>query len=205
MINFQIPDEKISLIKKFAEIFEQYNSHTNLMSKNDLPKIWTKHIPDSLSIKNFFDKYGYPESIIDIGSGGGFPSIPISVVCENIKVTAVDSISKKIKFINIAKESLKLDNLNPICERIENLYTKYKNSFDVVTSRALADLSKIIEYSVPFLKKNGYIVAYKGKNAELELENAKQIIKKSNVKFIEKIKYPLEECEERYLIILKKM
>ena len=204
-MNFEIPEEKLPAFKKFTKIFEQYNTHTNLMSKNDIPKIWTKHIPDSLGIRFFFEKYGEFEKVIDIGSGGGFPSIPLAIMYENVKITAIESISKKIRFLNMVKDELKLENFTPICERIEKLHKDMKSSTDVVTSRAVADLSKIIEYSSPFLKKNGYIVSYKSKNADLELEGAKQIMNKSKVKYIEKIKYPLEEGEERYLMIFQKL
>lgn len=201
----EIPEEKLFAFKKFTEIFEQYNTHTNLMSKNDLPKIWTKHIPDSLGIKFFFDKYGKAENIIDIGSGGGFPSIPVAIMYENTTVTAIESISKKVKFLNLVKNELKLENFIPICERIEKLHKQMKNSADVVTGRAVADLSKIIEYSSPFLKKGGYIVAFKSKNADFELEGAKKIINKAKVSYVEKIKYPLKEGEERYLMIFRKL
>ena len=201
--------QDLDIIKKqkldyFRELFEEYNSHTNLMSKNDLPKIWSKHIPDSLSINLFFEKYGIPETIIDIGSGGGFPSVPVAIVYDKIQVTAIDSISKKVKFLNISKDKLKLDNYTPLCGRIESLYKTLQNSADIVTSRAVADLSKIIEYSYPFLKKNGFIVAYKSKNTDLELQNSEKIIKKYKLKLTDKIKYSLEESEERYLIVLKK-
>lgn len=202
MIN--IDEKKRQKLDLFREIFEEYNSHTNLMSKNDLPKIWSKHIPDSLGINLFFEKYGMPKSVIDIGSGGGFPSVPVAVVYEQINVTAVDSISKKVRFLNIAKEKLELSNYTPVCDRIENLHKNHKNSFDVVTSRAVADLSKIIEYSCPFLKKNGFIVAYKSKNTDSELENSKKITEKYKLKFVDKIYYSLENSEERCLIVLRK-
>jgi len=199
----------MDIIKKqkldfFRELFEEYNSHTNLMSKNDLPKIWSKHIPDSLSIKLFFEKYGTPKTMIDIGSGGGFPSLPIAVVFDELQVTAIESISKKARFLNIAKDKLQLNNFTSVCDRVENLHKTLGNTADIVTSRAVADLSKIIEYSYPFLKKNGYIVAYKSKNTDLELQNAEKIIKKYKMKLTDKISYVLEESEERYLIILKK-
>lgn len=204
-MNFDIPEDKLNLLNKFTELFEQYNVHTNLMSKNDIPKVRTKHIPDSLAIKIFFDKYGGFKNIIDIGSGGGFPSIPIAIMYENAKITAIESISKKIRFLNMAKTELKLDNFTPVCERIEKLHRQMKGSADIVTSRALADLSKIIEYSSPFLKNGGYIVAYKSRNADSELENAKNSILKSKVEFTEKIKYPLADDEERYLMIFRKL
>ena len=199
-----INSDKKQKLDDFRKIFEEYNSHTNLMSKNDLSKIWTKHIPDSLNIDLFFKKYGIPKTIIDLGSGGGFPSVPIAIVYDKINVTAIESIQKKVRFLNLAKEKLNLDNYFPICDRVENLYTKLNNSADVVTSRAVADLSKIIEYSYPLLKKNGYIVAYKSNNADNELLNSEKLIKKYKLKFVEKIRYFVEDSTERELIIIRK-
>lgn len=202
MINLN--EKKRQKLDDFRKIFEEYNSHTNLMSKNDLPKIWSKHIPDSLSISLFFEKYGVPSSAIDIGSGGGFPSVPVAVVYDRINVTAVDSIAKKVRFLELAKEKLELMNYTPICDRVENLHNKFKNSFDLVTSRAVADLSKIIEYSYPFLKKNGFIVAYKSKNADNEINDANKITEKYKLKLADKLYYSLEDSEERCLVVLKK-
>ena len=196
--------EKQQKLDLFRTIFEEYNSHTNLMSKNDLPKIWSKHIPDSLSINLFFEKYGTPNSLMDIGSGGGFPSVPIAIVYDQIQVTAIESISKKARFLNSAKEKLDLKNYMPVCARVENLNYEMKNSFDVVTSRAVADMAKIIEYSYPFLKKNGFIVAYKSKKIDMELQNSERIIKKYKMKLTDIISYSQENSEERCLVVLQK-
>jgi len=200
----ELTSEKQQKLDLFRTIFEEYNSHTNLMSKNDLPKIWSKHIPDSLSINLFFEKYGTPNSLMDIGSGGGFPSVPIAIVYDQIQVTAIESISKKARFLNSAKEKLDLKNYMPVCARVENLNYEMKNFFDVVTSRAVADMAKIIEYSYPFLKKNGFIVAYKSKKIDTELQNSERIIKKYKMKLIDIISYSQENSEERCLVVLQK-
>lgn len=187
----------------FIKLFEEYNSHTNLMSKNDVQKLAEKHIPDSLTIERFFEKYGNPENILDIGTGGGFPSVPIAIKYPEINVCALDSISKKIKFIEIVKENLKLKNLSPICTRIEDF--KEKENFDTVTSRAVADLAVILEYSAPFVKKNGYFVAYKSKTADDELISAENAIKILGLKFVEKIDVSKSDDEYRCLLVFKKI
>ncbi|MGN0004866.1 MAG: 16S rRNA (guanine(527)-N(7))-methyltransferase RsmG [Candidatus Gastranaerophilaceae bacterium] len=189
--------------EQFIKLFEEYNAHTNLMSKNDVQKLKEKHIPDSLAIKNFFDKYGLPEKLADIGTGGGFPSIPIALNFPQIEVWAIDSIAKKIKFIELLKNELSLKNLFPICTRIEDF--EKKEFFDVVTSRALADLRIIAEYSAPFVKKNGYFVAYKSKGANDELLQAEKALKILGLHFVEKIDYNLAEDTERCLLVFKKI
>lgn len=189
--------------KEFIKLFEEYNTHTNLMSKNDVQKLEEKHIPDSLAIKVFFEKYGMPKNLLDIGTGGGFPSIPIALEYANINVFALDSISKKIKFVEMAKENLNLENLTPICTRIEDF--DKKEFFDAVTSRAVADLSVILEYSAPFIKKNGYFVAYKSKTADEELVSAENAMKILGLNFIEKIDVSKSDDENRCLLIFKKI
>lgn len=188
--------------KEFIRLFEEYNTHTNLMSKNDVQKLEVKHIPDSLAVKTFFEKYETPKNILDIGTGGGFPSVPIAIEYANINVFALDSIAKKIKFIEDVKENLNLTNLFPICTRIEDF--DKKEFFDAVTSRAVADLSVILEYSAPFVKKNGYIIAYKSKTADEELILAANAIKILGLNFIEKIDVSRIDEENRCLLIFKK-
>lgn len=187
----------------FIRLFEEYNSHTNLMSKNDVQKLAEKHIPDSLAIERFFEKYGNPKNILDIGTGGGFPSVPIAIKYPEINVCALDSISKKIKFIELVKEKLHLENLFPICTRIEDF--KEKEKFDVATSRAVADLSVILEYSASFVKKNGYFVAYKSKTADEELISAENAIKILGLEFVEKIDVSKSDEEYRCLLVFKKI
>lgn len=203
LLAFQPSKEALQKCEHFIELFKEYNSHTNLMSKNDLKVIFEKHIVDSLSIVKF-EEFERAEKILDIGTGGGFPSVPVSIFFENIEVMAVDSIKKKIRFIEQVKKELDLSNLSPICSRIEDL--DMKEEFDIVVSRALAPLKEIVKYSLPFLKQNGYIVAYKSKNAKDELNEAQEIILKNKISYVKTLLYTIDcgEKFERCLVILKK-
>lgn len=194
--------ENKEFYKKYMEIFLDENSKVNLISKNDEKFLWEKHIYDSLAIDKFFDKYGLPSTLLDIGTGGGFPAIPIAMTYDNIKVTALDSIAKKIRAIEVMKEKLSLDNLIPVCSRVENIDGK----FDVVVSRAVSSLEKICEYALPKLKKGGYFVAYKSRKTPVEIDEARNILKKYNSKIVEIIEYdlPLDEKITRNLIIIKR-
>ena len=159
----------------YIKIFLEENSKVNLISKNDEKYLWEKHIFDSLSISKFFEKYNYiPSTILDIGTGGGFPAVPIAIKYPNIKVTAVDSIGKKIKAVTTISENLHLNNLFPICSRVENISGEY----DVVVSRAVSSLKNICEYALPKTTKNGYFIAYKSKKAPEEIEDAAETLKK---------------------------
>lgn len=197
--------ETLQKCEKFIELFREYNSHTNLMSKNDLGVIFEKHIIDSLSVVKF-EEFQNCKTILDLGTGGGFPALPLAIFFEDKEITAVDSIQKKIRFIESAKAELCLDILTPVCSRIEELDKKYYKSFDLVVSRALSDLGQLITYSAPYLKKGGYLCAYKSKNAESELKNAEEVIKKYKFTHSETVSYnlKLDEKFERCLVILRK-
>lgn len=194
--------ENKDFYKDYMECFLEENSKVNLISKNDEKYLWEKHVFDSLAIENFFNKYS-PKctTLLDIGTGGGFPSVPIALTYPKIQVTALDSIAKKIRAIESIKEKLQIKNLTPVCSRVENTDGK----FDIVTSRAVSSLDKICVYALPKLKKNGYFVAYKSRKSEEEIENAKNVLKKSKAEVVDVIEYelPLDEKIDRNLIIIK--
>lgn len=185
----------------YEKIFTEENHKVNLISKNDEKLLWEKHICDSLALELFFDKYKVPSEMLDIGTGGGFPAVPLSIAYPQINIYALDSIAKKIRAIEVFKNKLKLDNLYPICSRVEN----YNKKFDVITSRAVSSLKNICAYAFPKLKKNGYFVAFKSKKIHEEIDEASEILKKHNAKITDIIQYnlPIEENFERYLIIIQ--
>lgn len=190
--------------QEYMKIFLEENSKVNLISKNDEKYLWEKHVFDSLAIENFFEKFDTSKikTILDIGTGGGFPSIPIAITYPHLKVTALDSIAKKIRAVQTIKDKLNIENLEPICTRVENLDAK----FDMITSRAVSSLKNICEYALPKLKKGGYFVAYKSRKTPQEIEEANSILKKYNSKVVDIIEYslPLEENHERNLIVILK-
>ena len=172
-----------------------------MISKNDEKFIEEKHIFDSLSINLFFEKYGMEfKTLLDIGTGGGFPALPIAIKYPHIKVTGIDSINKKIKAITEIANNLKLENFTSICDRVENLDSKY----DLITSRAVAKLDLIIKYAMPLLDKNGYLIVYKSKLVQDEIKEAEKTLKTHHAKVIDVIEYklPLQETFERNLVII---
>lgn len=189
---------------EYIKTFLSQNSKINLISKNDEKFLWEKHIFDSLSIEKFFEKYPFKaKNLLDIGTGGGFPSVPIAIAYPNIEVYGLDSIRKKINAIENMKAELNIKNLHTICDRAENI----KNKFDIITSRAVAPLKVITGYAMPLLNKNGYFIAYKSIRTEEEIKEAQSVLKKFNSKVIDIIKYdlPLEENHTRNLIVIKKI
>ena len=195
--------EIVSDLSEYIKIFLAENAKVNLISKNDEKYLFEKHIYDSLGIKLFFEKDNIKTaSILDIGCGGGFPCVPIALEFPHYQVTGVDSIGKKIQAVNNVKDALHIQNLNLIYDRAENIKDK---KYDIVVSRAVADLSKICSYALPLTKKDGYFVAYKSKKISEEISEAETVLQKFNAKIIDIIDYtlPLEEVYERKLVVIK--
>ena len=156
--------EKLCL---FHEILVKWQKRINLISQNSIHEIWTRHILDSVQIKNHIGAFSC--EILDIGSGAGFPGIILSIVgFENI--TLIESDTKKSIFL---KEAIRVigSKASVINDRVENLHDK---KYDVITSRAVADLDQLIALSHPHLKENGYCLFPKGRNYTMELEKAKK-------------------------------
>lgn len=195
-------DVDIDVLKKtdkFIELFIEYNSHTNLMSKNDIDVIFEKHILDSISVV-LFDKFKDASVIVDAGCGGGFPSVVLSVFFPDKKIYAVDSVSKKINFINLIKSELELYNLFPLLTRVED-YPPL--GADIITNRAVGKIKDIWKYSKKHLNSGGYFISYKAKTADDEaLDAMKGCIELKDKKIID-YELPLKENHTRKLVIFK--
>lgn len=202
--NTEITSSNIKNFELFMQIFLEENNKLNLISKNDEKYLWEKHIVDSLALKYFFEKFSITPknlNLLDIGTGGGFPAIPLAIEYPELNITALDSIKKKISAVTEIKTKLNLKNLITICNRAENLKEKY----DLITSRAVGSLDKILNYALPLLKKDGYFVAYKSLKANEEIKDAEKTLKKNHATVIDIISYnlPLKENHIRNLIIIK--
>ncbi len=196
-------------LNDFISVFKIYNAHTNLVSKNDENVLFEKHIFDSLALNLFLEKNNLQNEklkLLDIGSGGGFPAIPVAVFFKNFEIYPLDSIAKKIGFIELAKKELMLENLHPLCMRVENFEEEKREFFDIAVSRAVAPLNIILEYALPFIKKDGWFVAYKSKNSPEEIQNAKNAMQILGGRVEDIIKYnlPLDTDYTRELVIIKK-
>ena len=185
---------------EFKRVFSEQNSMLNLVSKNDEKYLYEKHIYDSLAIK-LANRIESGKTLLDIGCGGGFPCIPIAIEYPGVNVVGIDSIRKKINAVNFIKEKLNIENFSAICDRAENLKGQ---KYDIITSRAVAELSVISGYALPLLKKDGIFVAYKSKKAIEEIKSAEKVLSQNKAKVLDIIEYtlPLDEVYERNLIII---
>ena len=191
-----------SRFEEYKKVFLEENSKHNLISKNEEKFLWEKHYFDSISIGMFLEKYNIKNPcILDIGCGGGFPCVPVAIEFPEVNIVGIDSIRKKINSVETMRDKLGLKNLKLICDRVENLK---EQKFDIIISRAVADLGKLADYALPLLKKDGYFVAYKSKKALEEIEGAKTVLEKYNAKVIDILEYqlPMEEVYERNLVVI---
>ena len=189
---------------EYIKAFLEENAKLNLISKKDEDFLFEKHIYDSLSIKLFLEKYGYkPRNILDIGTGGGFPLLPIALEYPDIDMYGIDSIRKKITAVSNIVNNLNIKNVTLINDRVENIKDK---KFDVIVSRAVSKIDIMIKYAYPLLNEGGFIILYKSKTASDEISEAKDLIRKLHLKIKPIIKYelPLPEKYERNLVILEK-
>ena len=199
-LNIETDSNKKSLLDSWEKLFIEYNSHTNLMSKNDIQYLYEKHVFDSLAI-NLWDKFKDIKTILDVGCGGGFPSLLLAIFFPDKKIVANDSRIKKINFIELVKSELKLNNLEILYSRIEDAPIQ---NIDLITSRAVGSALSVYELSKKHLKKEGFFLIYKSKKIDDEIKEFKKKYKNAN---FETISYnlPLEENYERNLLILKNM
>lgn len=186
------------------EIYSDYlievNSHTNLTSITDPEEIKIKHFEDSLSVLPYI-KEG--NKVLDIGAGAGFPGIPLRIE-KNFDLTLVDSVNKKVNFMNEVIDKLDLSNARAIHTRAEDFAKENREFFDVVVSRAVANMSTLSELCLPFLKVGGIFIALKGPKADEELKAAQNAIKilGGQVKKIERFKI---DDNDRVNIIVEKI
>lgn len=158
---------------KYQEMLIETNKKFNLTSIDDPKEIKIKHFEDSLTIKKYINK---GMKVLDIGSGAGFPGIPLRIE-KDFDLTLIDSVNKKVNFMNEVIEELGLDNTRAIHVRAEDYAKDHREEFDLVISRAVANLSTLLEYGLPFLKVGGIFIAMKGPKAEEEYEDAQNALK----------------------------
>ena len=202
-INIELTDKQLNDLEIYYEMLVEYNERMNLTGITEKEQVYLKNIYDSLTIMKII-YLKKEETLCDIGTGAGFPGMVLKIVFPNLKVTLVDSLNKRMEFLKDVKERLKLENLEIIHARAEEFARVNIEKFDVVTARAVAHLSILLEYSIPMVKINKYFIAMKG-NINEELEESKKAIKLLNTKLEEVIEFklPIEESTRNLVKIAK--
>lgn len=189
-LNILINDEKLSKLKILYEELIKYNFHTNLTRITSLEDVYLKHYYDSLTICKAID-LNKVNNLIDVGTGAGFPGIVLKIFFPDLSVTLLDSNQKKVEWLKFICDKLGL-NVHIIKNRIENYAEENLNSFDIVTSRAVANLRVLSELSLPLVKLNGYFIPLKG-SIEKELEDSKNTIELMGGEIIDIVNFDLPD------------
>ena len=189
---------------KYYNLVVEWNQKINLTAITEEDEFYTKHFFDSISLA-FYKDYSNIESICDVGSGAGFPSIPLKILYPNLKVTIVDSLNKRIKFLNLVKDELGLTDCNFVHARAEEFgqNKEYRESFEIVTARAVARLNVLAELCLPLVKKDGYFLSLKAQKAEEETKEAINAIKLLGGKLEQDLEFDIEG-EERHILEIRK-
>ena len=190
---------QLEQLEKFYNLLVEWNSKINLTRIIDKEEVYLKHFYDSLTITKEVD-LNKINTLCDVGTGAGFPGIVLKIFYPNLKITLIDSLQKRVNYLNVIIKELNLKNIEAIHERAEN----YKNQFDIVTARAVANILKLTDYTMHLVSKDGLFIAMKG---NIEEELAKEVEDKLNKKYqiisINKFYLP-KENSKRSLVVIKK-
>lgn len=204
-IQLNVNDEVLNKFLVYMTNLLEWNEKINLTAITDEDDIILKHFIDSLTILEYIPE---KSNVIDVGTGAGFPGIPLKIVREDINMTLMDSLNKRITFLNEIINKLGLKKINAIHSRAEELakIPEHREKYDIAVSRAVANLSTLSEYMIPFVKVGGKCICMKGSNIEEELKTAKNAIKELGGEIEKVINFKLPDSDnERNIIIIKKV
>lgn len=206
-IGIELSDKQMNQFKTYYELLVEWNEKINLTAITELEEVYLKHFYDSITLAVSMDLKDKAYSICDVGAGAGFPSIPLKIVFPELKVSIVDSLNKRIKFLNLLAEALELDNVHFYHDRAETFGQNkaHRENFDIVTARAVARLNILAELCIPLVKKGGHFVALKAAKSEEEVTEAKNAIATLGGKLIseQEVSLPFSE-DKRYIVTIEK-
>lgn len=203
-LNLKLIDEQYQKFYNYMNLLIEWNKKINLTAITSEKEIIIKHFVDSLTILKYIPQEA---NIIDVGTGAGFPGIPLKIVKDDIKITLLDSLNKRIKFLDDVINKIELKNIRAIHGRAEEYAhnKEYREKFDIATSRAVANMSTLSEYLLPFVKIDGMVVAMKGSEINDEINKSKKAINVLGGNLIKIDNFNLPNSDyERNIILIKK-
>ena len=214
VFGIDLSKEKLDMFMDYYELLTEWNSFMNLTAITNFEEVVVKHFVDSLAVCQadvFRDALNHTErrevSLIDIGTGAGFPGIPLKIIFPDLKVVLLDSLKKRVKFLDTVAEKLQMKNINAIHGRAEDFARDqlYREEFDFSVSRAVANLSTLTELCIPFVKRGGYFISYKSEKVKEELSAGKKAIEILGGKMEDQLEYNLPDTDiKRSLLLVKK-
>lgn len=206
-LDISLSEKQISQFLSYYEILIQWNSFMNLTGITEFKEVVQKHFVDSLTLCKAVDIENI-NTLIDIGTGAGFPGIPLKIAYPHLKITLLDSLQKRIKFLDEVIVQLGLENIEKIHGRAED-YAKpsmKRESYDLCVSRAVANLASLSEYCLPYVKIGGYFIPYKSGKVDVELDESKKAIFLLGGEVEKEVKFTLPDSDiSRSLIKIKKV
>ena len=200
----ELTELQIEQYKKYKDLLLEWNEKINLTAITEEDDIILKHFIDSMTILKHIDENS---NIVDVGTGAGFPGIPVKISKSSINVTLVDSLNKRLIFLDEVINKLNLKNIKTVHSRAEEFgqNKNYREKFDVATSRAVANLSVLVEYLLPLVKVGGKCICMKGSDIQDELENSKEAIKTlgGQIEKVEEFTLPESDIKRNIVVIRK--
>ncbi len=203
-IGILLNNKQVNEFYEYMQLLLEWNEKINLTAIIKPEEIILKHFIDSITIAKHIKKEA---TIIDVGTGAGFPGIPLKIIRDDINITLLDSLNKRVKFLNEVIEKLALKNITAIHSRVEELgkNKSYRERFDYATSRAVANLATLSEYLIPLVKLDGYTINMKGFNIEQEIQQSEKaiLVLGGQIEEIEKFQLPKSEIQRNIIWIHK--
>lgn len=206
-MGLELDDKQMAQYARYYELLVEWNEKINLTAITERDEVYLKHFYDSITLGLHTNVLGGEVTLCDVGAGAGFPSIPLKIAYPNLKVTIVDSLNKRINFLELLFKELGLEGVRCYHDRAETFgqNPEHRAAYDIVTARAVARMSVLSELCVPLVKRDGYFVAMKASSSKEELDNAKAAIATLGGKVEEDHAFELPKEEgERHIILIKK-